>query len=143
MTRNDHSNQLEWSIRARSGRDAGQGEWGNKCKVFLHVDRVLLAGKIYAVDNLKDLPLDLSPGHLATNTSVPSMVRFFGRASMLSNHSQFKIDGISFTGGEQFHHKKKSDAFGDSETAAKVMSTADPLKQFIYGSSVHGLDLNV
>ncbi len=116
-----------------------------KGKVSLHVDRVLLDGKIYTVDNLKDLPPDLSPGHLATNTSVPGMVRFFGRASMLSNfnHSRFKVDGISYTGSEQFYHKKKSDALGDSETAAKVMSTTDPLKQFIYGSSVHGLDLNV
>ncbi len=28
MTRNDHSNQLEWLIRARSGTDSGQWDWG-------------------------------------------------------------------------------------------------------------------
>ncbi len=30
MTKNDHSNQLKWSIRARSGTDSEQWDWGIK-----------------------------------------------------------------------------------------------------------------
>ena len=116
-----------------------------KDKVSLHVDRVLLAGKTYTVNNLKDLPPDLSPGHLATDTATPGMVRFFGRAGMLSNfnHSPFKVDGISYTGNEQFYQKMKCDAFKDEETAAKVMSASNPLKQFIYGARVHGFNQDI
>ncbi len=33
MTRNDHLNQLQWSIRARSGTDSGQWDWG----IILHL----------------------------------------------------------------------------------------------------------
>ncbi len=64
---------------------------------------------------------------------------------MLSNlnHSPFQVDGTSYTLSEQFYHKYKCDAFEDREIAAKVISTADPLKQVIYGSSAHGFDLNV
>ncbi len=37
MTTNEPPNQLEWFIRARSGIDSGQWDWGINKTVFLHI----------------------------------------------------------------------------------------------------------
>ncbi len=36
MTRNDHLNKLEWSIRPRSGVDSAQWDWGIRCHSTCH-----------------------------------------------------------------------------------------------------------
>ncbi len=41
MTMNDHSNQLEWSIRARSGTDSGQWDWGINVHILLDIQYFL------------------------------------------------------------------------------------------------------
>ncbi len=43
MTRNDHPNKLEWSIRPRSGVDSAQWEWGISIVVSLHSIILLMA----------------------------------------------------------------------------------------------------
>ncbi len=53
MTRNDHSNQLEWSIRARSGTDSGQWDWGIRTCLLVrsHTAATLVKGVMGTIDS--------------------------------------------------------------------------------------------
>ncbi len=93
-----------------------------KDKVSIHVDRLVLNGKTYTINNLDTLPADLNPGHLATNDSVPGLIRFFSRASHFSNFhpSPFTINGIRYINNEQYHQWMKSEEFCDDANAAEI-----------------------
>ncbi len=67
-----------------------------KDKVTIHVDRLVLNGKTYTINKMDTLLADLNPGHLATNGSVPGLLRFFGRVRHFNifHPSPFTIDGM-------------------------------------------------
>ncbi len=95
-----------------------------KDKVSIHVNRLVLNGKTYTINNLDTLPADLNPGHLATNDSVPGLIRFFGRASHFSNFypSIVIIDGVRYINNEQYYQSMKSEEFCDDSNAAETLS---------------------
>ncbi len=115
-----------------------------KDKVSIHVDRLVLNGKTYTINNLDTHPADLNPGHLATNDSVPGLIRFFGSASHFNNFhpSPFTIDGIRYINNEQYHQSMKSEEFCDDANAAEIMSSSDPLKMYILGNKVKNFNEN-
>ncbi len=65
-----------------------------KDKVWLHIDKLRVDGRTYTVENMLDLPAPLNLTILATKVDE-CFVRFFGKASHLSNFhpSKIKING--------------------------------------------------
>ncbi len=100
-----------------------------KDKVQLHIDKLRLDGRTYTVENMRDLLAPLNPTILTTNVDE-CLVRFFGKASPLSNchSSKIMINGALYSCNEQQYQKAKSDEFEDEETAAKIMATTNPGK---------------
>ncbi len=74
----------------------------------------MIDSKPYSVDNLHELPTDLSPEKLATKTN-DKYTFFFSLATPLSNFhpSTFEIDGIIYNFGEIYIQASKARLFGD------------------------------
>ena len=116
-----------------------------KGQVALKVDRLTIKGKTYTVDNMADIPADINPQKLATDTSVPGMVRFYTKASPLSNFhdSPFTIDGIKYSHVEQYYQAGKARHFNDDKTESQIMAANDPYKMFTLGQNVKNFDENM
>src|SRR5690348_8597394 len=52
----------------------------------------------------------------------------------------FTIDGVSYNTCEQYMMAEKARLFGDHETEAKIMQTADPREQKALGRKVKSFD---
>ena len=105
-----------------------------------NVDRLILGGKVYTVDNIHtiDFP-ELQPRNVFTPSKL-GVQGFFSRFSPLSNHyiSKFKIDGKVFNSSEQFFMHKKALFFKDNETAARILAAKDASQAKFLGRSVKG-----
>ena len=101
---------------------------------FINVDKLVLRGRTYTVDQLKDLPGDVNPAQIATEFR-PDMVKFFRKESPLSNFHQcpIKVDNRNYFCTEQFYQYKKCEFFGDDEAGAKVMSATTAFKCYQAG----------
>ena len=108
-------------------------------KVSLQVDRLILNGQSFTVDNLEKLPDDLQPTKLATQ-ETEKLVKFFRRASPLSNFhpSPIQIDGVKYSCVEQFYQSCKARAFSDDVSEAQIMATNDPHRCYIIGQNIKG-----
>ncbi len=113
-----------------------------KDKVSIHVDKLVLNGKTYTINDLNTFPVDLNPGHLGINDS--GLIQFCGRASHFCNFhpSPFIIDGISYINNEQYYQSMKSEEFCDHANAAEIRSSSGPLKMFILCNKVKNFNEN-
>ncbi len=108
---------------------------------FINVDRLILRGRSYTVDQLKDLPGDINPAQIATEFR-PNMVKFFRKESPLSNFHPcpIKIDNKNYFCTEQYYQYKKCEFFDDDEAGAKVMAATTAFKCYQAGSAVRNYD---
>ena len=98
-------------------------------KSTLSVDKLIIDGTSYTIDDLGKLPDTLSSIALGMKES-PDAVAFFTKRCPLSNfyHSPFVgDDGTRYHSTEQFLQFKKAEFAGDQETATKIFNAQDPL----------------
>ena len=112
-------------------------------KATLSVDRLIVNGFVYTVDTLHKLPAHLKPEVISMQKD-DKYTFYFGQDCPLSNFylSPFDIDGIHFNCSEQYLQHTKAKMFNDETTAAKILSTSDPLQQKSLGRSVVGFNWN-
>ncbi len=105
-----------------------------KRKVCLNEDRLTIDGKVYNVNNLNQLTLDLHPRQLATN-EIDNHLFFFSEASPLSNYhpSTFTTDRESFSCGEEFIQTQKAKFFKDQQIYTKIKAASTPWGDEISG----------
>jgi len=111
-------------------------------RAIISVDRLIVDGKSYSLDQIKKLPEshELRPERIATPSIDDKTVAFFTAASPLSNfyQSKFVVDGVEFHSNEQYYRVSEATFVGDQETARKIMDapTASRCKQI--GRSIKG-----
>lgn len=112
-----------------------------KEKVSLRIDKLVLNGKRYGVDQMHELPDGLKPEQLATKT-IGDVTVFFGKSSPFSNfhHAEFRIDNTTYSGVEQYFQSEKAKFFSDDLTHHKIMSTTDPYSQWRAGQNTKNFD---
>ena len=113
-------------------------------KAHLSVDKLILDGKPYTVDDLDKLPQELQPNNLSTITKG-GITAFYTLHSKLSNHypCSFSIDGTAFQSVEQFFMFKKASLFGDDITAEKILKTPDPAAAKSLGKKIHNFNMDL
>ena len=104
-------------------------------------DKVKVDGKIYGVDDIKDLPPNLNPQATCTK-QYDNMVCFFGRYSPLSNfyNSNFNVDGQHYNCIEQYLQSKRAELMGADQIATKILTLQDPADQQHEGRKSRGDD---
>ena len=78
---------------------AAKSKVGYQKATYLTEDKLSINKKTYGIHNLKDLPEDLNPAKLATQTNA-EVTLFFTRDSVLSNHymeAPFNLDEKDFS----------------------------------------------
>ena len=102
----------------------------------LRVDKLLIEGKEYDLNNVSDLNIDVDK--VQYTRSKDNIILFYGKNSPLSNFhpSSFNIDGQSFNCNEQFFQYHKCITHGDHQTADRVLATTDPALQKKLGNRV-------
>ena len=112
--------------------------------VSLRLDKLYVNNRQFGVNDIDKLPLCLQPQKMATKTdSVTNVVAFYTKNSIFSNFNSkfpFKLEGETYNCPEQYFHRSKAIHFNDHETASKIMSTLDPLKQLQLGKTVKNYD---
>ena len=78
--------------------------------MYLKMDQLFVVGKLYRVDNLVSLPVDLKPEHLFTTTQH-GITAFFTKNSPLSNHYSCKmqVNGEVYCCMEQYLMSSKAE----------------------------------
>ena len=131
---------LDAAYRYRSPENP-DGESPYKARII--VDKLMLNGKLYSVNELDTLPDPLKPANVAT-PSKGNLLAFFTAASPLSNHhpSPFTVNTAKYSSMEQYIMYQKCLLFGDTDNGVKVMQTDDPVKQKAIGKKVANFDKN-
>lgn len=113
-------------------------------KAFMNVDKLILNGQSYSVEQLQRLPLQLQPENIATKTVDDKYVCFWTRDSVFSNFykSPFQLGGKSFSCVEQYIMYQKALLFDDQEKANSIMEVDDPALQKSLGNQVANFDMN-
>ena len=115
-----------------------------KQKVHLVGDVLILDGKRYGVDELHNLPVELSPRQFSER--INDEFHIFGgihsASTPFSNWFRCKIqyEGHTFKSVEQAYQYAKARYVDDSDSADKLMYTVDPAKAKKIGSKVIGLN---
>ena len=98
---------------------------------------LVLNGKPYNMENLKDLPepLDLDKLFTVTNRGITAFFRSF---SPLSNHyrSNFEVKGQKYTSMEKYLMTQKAQLFGDNEALEQMKKEDDPVTLKKLGKAV-------
>jgi ribA/ribD-fused uncharacterized protein len=95
--------------------------------VSLKMDKLIIDGKVYTVENMNDMPTHLQPENTAVIQNENTLV-FFTRHAVFSNLHPLpiKVDGKHFSCNEQFYQYTKAVHFRDFETAQKILNENDP-----------------
>ncbi len=102
--------------------------------------------KHYTVQNLSDLPPELSPENFALKTII-SHTFFFSEATPLSNFhpSNFAIDGFTYKNGEMSIQATKARLFKDDYSLKRIMAAQSPGEAKALGAiisfRIHGQNL--
>ena len=115
-------------------------------KAHLSMDKLVINKKVYTFapkNNLHELPDDLRP-ELTAQKSNPTTLIFFGQHSPMSNFhpSVFKINGVTYSCGEQFIQSSKARLFGDDVICSQIMRTKNPYEMKSHGYRVQNFDQN-
>ena len=105
------------------------------------IDKLIVNGNSYTVENLHLLPDDLNPRN-TSKAENETMFCFFGRWSPLSNFhaAPFEKDGILFNCSEQAFQHSKALFFKDKVTAQRILGETKPEKQKQLGNEVQGFN---
>ena len=98
-------------------------------------DKLSINRKQYSVNNLEDLPKELNPAKISTQT-VGEVTIFFTRDSPLSNHymgAPFEVLGKKFSCTEQCYFYTKAMEYGDEYIAKEIMKQSDPAEMMRLG----------
>lgn len=112
-----------------------------KFKPKLKIDRLIISGKTYTVDNIEELPQELKPENICIEKE-DNYSFFFGKECPLSNFypSVFVVDNIEYNSGEQFLQKTKASFCGDHQKVKEIMSATNPAEQKYLGSKVSNFE---
>ena len=119
--------------------------WQLHLKASLSVDKLIISGRTYTVDNLSSLPQELDPAHIATR-KVGNITCFFSSSSPLSNFHNTTIkdaDGKKFHTSEQFYQYHKAIHFNDEESAYKILLADTPLECYKLGRTIKNFNKDV
>ena len=105
---------------------------------------LVLNGKTYGLDNLDDLPPDLSTDKLFT-VNKKDITAFFRCYSPLSNHyrCKFEVNGESFSSMEKYIMMEKAQIFGDVHTLDQMRNEHDPVTLKRLGKTVKNFDVRI
>ena len=110
-----------------------------KYKAKLVVDKLLLNGKLFSVNELDMLPDELNP-HNLTAVTRGNCTAFYSRSSVFSNHfpCAFVMDGTKYSSTEQFIMHQKAKLFWDAESANQIMKSNNPVVAKGVGKRIKG-----
>jgi hypothetical protein len=111
----------------------------NGVQHILKGDKLIIEGKVFTTENLKDIPPNIDLASTATRGNETTVL-FHGKHSALSNFypAQFAIDNVDYTCNEPYFQSKKAEEFKDNITARKIMLESDPVQQKRLGGKVKG-----
>ena len=112
-------------------------------KAFINVDKLVLNGQSFSVDQLHRLPEKLQPENVATKTVDDKYVCFWSRDSIFSNFykSPFVVGDKTYSCVEQYVMYQKALLFDDGEKATDIMEADDPATHKALGYQVTNFDL--
>ena len=104
---------------------------------YLNVDRLIINGSTYTVDNLHTLPANLDPAKVSTR-KVGDVTAFFSKASPLSNFfpADFDFKGRKYPHVEQCLQHQKAEFAENVEIARKILKTQNPAECKQLGDSI-------
>jgi hypothetical protein len=99
-------------------------------KATLISNKILVGGKSYGVDQIKDLPPDLNPENDCI-VQDSNIMCFFGRHTQLSNFykSHFILNGQHYNCVEQCLQSRKAEVMGCDSIAQQILHIDDPAEQ--------------
>ena len=112
-------------------------ETGLTTNVYLKMDKLMVDGKQYTVENIDSLPVKYKLENLFT-PSGQGITAFFTRNSPLSNHykCQFVLEGEKYNCMEQYIMSAKAALFEDQQSVLNICKAEDPVQQKRLGSKI-------
>ena len=107
----------------------------------VNVDKLMLNGKAYTVDDLDKLPTNLYPSAHSCKITK-EYVAFFRKECELSNHhsSAFQHEDIMYCCNEQFYMRQMAIRYKDAEAERRIMSTDNPGRMIGISRNITGFD---
>ena len=107
------------------------------------MDKLTIEGITYTADTLNNIPSQYHPQH--TKEVGENIIAFYTKNSPLSNfyQCQFSQEGVVYSSAEQYVAHQKAIVFNDTETADKIITTADPARAKALGRRVKGFNLKL
>ena len=104
-------------------------------------DQIVIEGKKYGLQNMHQLPTDVST-FKCTSEESSECVGFFGELNELSNFHpcKFTVKGLTYSHSEQWIQHCKAKYFKDNITMAQVMSAETALECKMLARDVLGYD---
>ena len=120
-------------------RKARRSTYKGRCR--MEKDQVVIDGRWYGLNNLHQLPLDLST-FKCTSEESEDCVGFFGELNELSNFHpcKFKINGTTFSSSEQWIQHCKAKYFKDNITMAQILASENALESQVLARDIVGYD---
>ena len=120
-------------------RKARRGKYKGLCR--MDKDQIVIEGKKYGVQNLHQLPPEVSTFKCTCEESN-ECVRFFGELNELSNFHpcKFTVNGLTYSSNEQWIQHCKAKYFKDTITMAQIMSAETALECKMLARDVIGYD---
>ena len=115
--------------------------YDNHHKAVLVGDMILVDGKRYSVNDLEDLPEDISPDKIAIKEKNGAML-FYHADAYLSNFykAPLNIDGITYQCVEQYFTAEKARTFHDHHTVSRIMDSDKPSEMKYLGKTTKGFN---
>ena len=107
--------------------------------VKLKVDKLMINGKTFTVDNMNQLPKCLQPENAAV-TETEDVVVFFTKNAIFSNlHPiDIQIEGHTYNCNEQYYQSSKALFFNDEDAAAEIKKETDPYNMIQISKTIKG-----
>ena len=114
-------------------------EYKGRCK--LEKDHLIIKGKHYNLETLKELPDNLAP-YKTVQKSTSTCLVFQGIHSPLSNFhlSPFTYNGHVYNTAEQFIQHTKACHFNDYKSAEKIKQSTDPYEAKLLSRNIENYD---
>jgi ribA/ribD-fused uncharacterized protein len=98
--------------------------------IYLSIDKLIIGGVVYTINNLRSLPENLRPEKISTPQIGENVVAFYNELSPLSNFhpAKFNHEGEQFLHVEQFFCAKKAEIVNRPDVKHDIMKEVSPLK---------------
>ena len=120
-------------------RRARMGKYRGLCR--MERDHVIIEGKRYGIENLHQLPTEIST-FKCTSEENEDTLGFFGELNELSNFHpcRFTVNSITYSSREQWIQHSKAKYFRDTITMAQVMTADNALDCKLLARDTSGYD---